>query len=122
MEKQCLQCGEALIGRIDKKFCNDHCRNTYNNSLKSKESTYIRKVNSILRKNRRILSNFNPNGKTKIQRENLLKVGFNFDYHTDTYTNKEDKTYFFCYEQGYLELNKGWYALVKKKEFINSTD
>ncbi|MEQ8909999.1 MAG: hypothetical protein RIC95_12445 [Vicingaceae bacterium] len=119
MEKQCLQCGEELIGRIDKKFCSDQCRNTFNNSLKSKENTYIRKVNSILRKNRRVLSIYNPSGKSKVHRDNLLKGGFNFDYHTDTYTNKENKTYYYCYEHGYLELDNGWYALVRKKPFIN---
>ena len=27
----CLECGEKIIGRSDKKFCNDACRNSYNN-------------------------------------------------------------------------------------------
>lgn len=32
IDKQCLFCGSELKGRSDKKFCNDFCRNNYNNS------------------------------------------------------------------------------------------
>lgn len=33
MDKKCLECGEKIVGRADKKFCNDYCRNAYNNNL-----------------------------------------------------------------------------------------
>ena len=33
MEKQCLECGDKIVGRIDKKFCSDGCRNAYNNKV-----------------------------------------------------------------------------------------
>ena len=26
--KKCLECDENVIGRIDKKFCSDYCRNS----------------------------------------------------------------------------------------------
>ena len=29
--KKCLSCGKLLKGRVDKKFCDDYCRNNYNN-------------------------------------------------------------------------------------------
>ncbi len=29
--KTCLTCGAPLIGRVDKKFCDDYCRSMYNN-------------------------------------------------------------------------------------------
>ena len=29
--KNCLECGDAIAGREDKKFCCDGCRNSYNN-------------------------------------------------------------------------------------------
>ena len=34
-ERYCLDCGAVLHGRADKKFCNDQCRNNYNNQLNS---------------------------------------------------------------------------------------
>lgn len=30
----CLNCDKTLKGRTDKKFCDDYCRNSYNNQLK----------------------------------------------------------------------------------------
>jgi hypothetical protein len=33
MNKVCLECGEKIVGREDKKFCSDGCRNAYNNKI-----------------------------------------------------------------------------------------
>ena len=41
MKKNCLECGEAFNGRIDKKFCSDYCRNTYNNKINN-DTHFIR--------------------------------------------------------------------------------
>ena len=61
MEKKvCLDCGETIKGRSDKKFCNDICRNSYNNKLNSDTTNYVRNVNNILRKNRRVLEELIP--------------------------------------------------------------
>jgi len=54
-ERRCLDCQEPLKGRADKKFCNDLCRNNYNNRLKSESNNLVRRINGILRKNRNIL-------------------------------------------------------------------
>ena len=118
-ERRCLDCGERLYGRHDKKFCSDQCRNSYNNRQRKDTNDYMRKVNGVLKKNRRILESLNPDGKKKVKKEWLLKEGFDFDFHTNTYTTREGKTYHFCYEQGYLELNEEWYFLVKRKDDWN---
>ena len=55
MERNCLECGRSLIGRSDKKFCSDDCRTNHNNKQNSDQTNYIRRVNNILRKSRRIL-------------------------------------------------------------------
>ena len=117
MEKKCLECGDALFGRIDKKFCSDQCRNTYNNKLNSDDNNYIRNINNILRKNRRILEGLAPNDKAKAHREKLLELGFNFNYFTSIYTTKDNRVYYYCYDYGYLPLSEGWNAIVKKKEW-----
>lgn len=108
----CLECGTPVYGRSDKKFCSDQCRNAYNNKNVGYNNSLVRKTNSILRKNRLILKELNPTGKTKIHKNQLTKRGFNFNYHTSLYTTKANKTYFFCYEHGYLELENNFYALV----------
>jgi predicted nucleic acid-binding Zn ribbon protein len=116
-EKKCEACGTSIIGRIDKRFCSDQCRNTFNNRQNSDVTNHIRNVNNALRKNRRILLDLNPQGKVKLNREKLLMKGFDFRYYTSTYVTKEGAQYFFCYEQGYLPIEKGYYLLVVKKEF-----
>jgi len=119
--RTCLECGEKIVGRADKKFCSDQCRNTYNNRLNSDASNTVRNINNILRKNRRILMDLNKqSGKTMVTKESMLTNGFNFSYHTHTYTTKKGDVYHFCYEQGYLYLpDKELYLLVENKESEN---
>jgi hypothetical protein len=117
-EKVCLECGEKIIGRSDKKFCSDQCRVAYNNRLNSNETNFMRNVNNVLRKNRRILIELNTTGKSRVSRERLNEKGFDFNYFTSTYTTKEGSIYHYCYEQGYLAVDKNWFLLVVKKENI----
>ncbi|MEL4306752.1 hypothetical protein [Joostella sp. CR20] len=115
MEKLCLECGEKLIGRADKKFCGDYCRNAYNNKLNKDSKNLIRNINNRLRKNYRILESLNPEGKTKTTKSKLLNKGFDFEYFTNTYTTQKGSTYYFLYDQGYLPLDNDFYMLVKRE-------
>ncbi|HMQ00159.1 MAG TPA: hypothetical protein PKC24_10290 [Cyclobacteriaceae bacterium] len=115
MDKKCLECGTKLQGRLDKKFCSDQCRSAYNNRLNSESTKLVRNIDHALKRNRRILKELNPNGKTKVHRDKLSKMGFDFNYFTSIYTTKEGALYKYCYEQGYLEVEKDYYLLVIKK-------
>ena len=114
MEKACLECGEKIVGRTDKKFCSDYCRNAYNNNLNKDSKNMVCNVNNQLRKNYRILEELNPDGKIRITKSKLISRGFNFDYFTSIYTTKTGNTYYFVYDQGYLPLEGDFYALVKR--------
>lgn len=115
-ERLCLQCNKKLVGRIDKKFCDDYCRNTYNNLQNSDTTNLMRNVNNTLRRNRRILESLlQEEDMRKIQRSKLHQTGYNFTYHTHTYTNAKGQQYQFVYEYGYLELNQDWLLIVKRK-------
>ena len=113
-QRYCLECGEPLVGRADKKFCSDYCRNAYNNRKNRETNTLIRKVNNILKKNRRILEELNPQGTTKVSKKQLLDRGFDFSYITGYYKNKKGDMYHYVYDQGWLESEKGYIVLVKK--------
>ena len=89
-KRSCLECHETLLGRKDQKFCSDYCRNSYNNKLNEDSNKAVRNINRILRKNRRILSNLNPHGKSKVHLIQLAELGFNFHYFTNIYTQKKD--------------------------------
>jgi hypothetical protein len=112
----CRQCGHVLRGRIDKKFCNDYCRNAYNNALKSTQYATVRRVNAILLRNRRILSSLLDEEETgKVTYEELLLRGFQLRYHTHEYVNGRGAVYRFCYEFGWLELPGDRFQLVRRK-------
>ena len=113
-EKKCLECGAKITGREDKKFCSDYCRNAYNNKMNKDATNLMRNVNNKLRKNYRILTEFNPTGKVKVSKTKLLAKGFDFDYFTNLYRTKAGNIYHFLYDQGYLILENDQYMIVKK--------
>lgn len=112
--KTCLDCGTVLHGRADKKFCNDQCRNNYNNQLNSENYALIRTVNNTLRRNKRILEQLAPTGKAKVSHKKLVALNFSFDYFTNIYRTKAGNAYFFCYDYGYLLLNDGEVLIVQQ--------
>lgn len=124
-ERKCLECGSPIQGRRDKKFCDDQCRNDFNNRLVSETSEEFKAINLILRKNRKILEEMiSPEGKSKISGKSLTEKGFNFTYITHLYTTKTGSTYRYCYEYGYLPLDNDFFLLVKreKKNLGSPTD
>jgi predicted nucleic acid-binding Zn ribbon protein len=114
MTKSCLECGDKIIGREDKKFCSDSCRNSYNNKQNKDANNYMRNINNKLRKNYRILAELNIDGKSKTTRAKLFSKGFDFDFFTSILHTKSGNTYHFVYEQGYMVLENDYYMLVKK--------
>jgi predicted nucleic acid-binding Zn ribbon protein len=115
MERNCLECGVRIVGRRDKKFCSDGCRNTYNNRLNSDDKKLVRNINNRLRKNYRILCQLNPEQKRKVTRSTLIANGFDFNFFTSIYKTKNGAEYYFLYDQGYLELEDEFYLLVKRE-------
>ena len=116
--RSCRTCNKILRGRTDKKFCDDYCRNSYNNQFKPAKSHYVRNVNNWLLKNRRILEALLPATREciRVNKVKLLQLGFLFTYHTHTFTNKNGSVYFYCYEYGYLALSPDWFLVVKDKK------
>lgn len=102
------------MGREDKKFCSDGCRNSYNNKINKDSTNFMRNVNNKLRKNYRILSALNMDGKSKTTRTKLLGKGFDFEFFTNILNTKTGNTYYFLYDQGYLALENDYFMLVKK--------
>ncbi len=115
MTKTCLECGDKIVGREDKKFCSDGCRNAYNNKINKDSTNFMRNVNNKLRKNYRILSALNVDGKGKTTKSKLLSKGLDFEFFTNILETKTGNTYFFVYDQGYRELEDEYYLLVKKE-------
>ena len=119
MNRNCLYCGTAISGRIDKKFCDSSCRNNYNNQVGRDINNLVRTINRKLAKNRRILAELNPTGKSKTTIGILRAKGFDFNHFTEIYETQKGSRYYFCYEQGYIYLPKRELALVVKQDYVN---
>jgi hypothetical protein len=111
--KTCLECGETFLGRADKKFCSDMCRNAYNNKLNSDSYNVVRNTNNQLRRNRRILEELCPEDKAKTTRSTLIARGFDFNLMTSQRVTQKGSVYFFVYDFGYLELDNDFFLIVK---------
>jgi predicted nucleic acid-binding Zn ribbon protein len=105
----CLACGKPIRGRIDKKCCNDYCRNIYNNQRRPRAEaiSVVKSVNNILFRNRNILESL-VSQRTRTTRTSLQKLqlqNFQFGYFTHQQKIAGGKTCYCCYEYGYLPLN-----------------
>ncbi|UAY55683.1 hypothetical protein [Arachidicoccus terrestris] len=113
----CKYCGNPVRGRADKQYCNDMCRNAYNNAKLNQEHTEIRMVEMALKRNRRILKKLL--GEKKIQtlpRAMLSQKGFAFRYHTHNHTSAKGQQYTFCYDYGYMEAEHDRLVIVRAFE------
>ena len=121
--KLCMACSKPVKGRTDKKFCNDYCRNSFNNQTHSSSNNYIRHINSLLQRNRRILAGIIPYtaNRAKTTQTALLERGFLFQYCTHMVSNKKGNPYHFCYEYGYLAISESSYIVVRRKNQESSS-
>jgi len=112
--KTCLECGEPIKGRADKKYCDDQCRSLHNNKANSDTTAQMRNINNLLRKNRRIMHELsNEEGKTAMAKSKLTDAGFNFKYHTHTYTTQKGSVYKLCYDYGYLPIENDYLMIIR---------
>lgn len=109
--RTCLSCGKVLKGRIDKKFCDDQCRNLYNNRPEVKTEA-VKLINAILKRNWTILKEVMADEKViKVERYELERRDFNFCYYTHLNKDKQGVIYNW-YEYG-IRTHKDICMIVK---------
>ena len=119
-KRTCPECGDEYTGRSDKKFCSSSCRAAHHNQLRAEELSFQRGVNNILRHNRNVLAELNPDGKANVRKERLIDRGFKFRYFTNVYQTRNDTLYHFCYDYGYRveDRDSDWVFLIKRQEYV----
>ena len=103
--RKCQECGNALMGRSDQKFCDYLCRNAFGNKKRNKKESVVISLNRKLRQNWTILKSVNPEGKTTIRKEYLKAQGYDFRYFTNVYKTRSNRLYYFCYDYGVCALD-----------------
>lgn len=102
MYKTCLECAEKLLGRSDKKFCSDSCRNTFNNRINREKNRVFLKTNNRLRRNYRLLQKLLARqDHAHVSREHLLDLGFDFKSVTRIHITPKGLRIHFLYDIGY---------------------
>jgi hypothetical protein len=116
-KRNCRRCGKQLHGRSDKVFCDDYCRNAFNNTLNKKGggSLHVRSYINHLKSNRNILERLimGKNYPIKISKERLLLLGFQFQFHTHFSTEKDGQRTVYCLDYGYRELEESEILIVR---------
>ena len=117
-KRYCQSFAQVLYGRLDKKFCDDGCRNNFNNQQNSIQNKEIRIINRVLKRNRVILLAILSVGEkpTKVDREYLLLEGFNFRYMTHQEVGSDGQSYQICYDVGLISLKNMDYLIVRAKD------
>lgn len=120
--RKCAECGQALEGRSDKKYCSEYCRSAHHYTIKKNrtESKYFQ-IDRQLKRNRKILKSYNKAGKATVAKSTLLAEGFDPKYFTHYWKNSNNQVYLFCYEFGFLSLKekgKDKYVLVKWQDYM----
>jgi len=119
VERVCLDCGAKLLGRSDKKFCSDQCRNNYNNRLNRDQNNYVRNVHSQLRRNRKILSDLLDSGHHHIHRDALIAQGYNFTFFTHLVETPDRARWSYCFEYGFREAEKGYLEMQMSSAYMD---
>ena len=115
--KKCKVCQKEIVGRYDKIFCSVKCKNIYHRHLSAEAKSVAKRIDSILHRNRNILFELMPEGKSKIRikRIHLDKKKFNYNYHTHTYINSQGKLYHYIYDFAWMEFSTDDIMIVKMK-------
>ena len=111
--KTCSYCGKELLGRADKKYCDDSCRNNHYYKIKKDKSSLIRNINDSLLCNRDILKVLCKGKKTKLKKQQLVARGFDFEMLTNVYYTRKNGCYRVVYDYAYRFINEEELLLIK---------
>jgi len=119
VERVCLDCGGKILGRSDKKFCSDQCRNNYNNRINRDINNYVRNVHAQLRRNRKILADLYDEDIRRIHRDALFALGYNFTFFTHLVETKDGQKWSYCFEYGFRDTDDEYIELNSSSNYLS---
>ena len=109
----CLECGEPVYGRADKKFCSNVCRNSFHSHIRSEERQKRHLTMTLLAANYGILQNLLRIKKTSCPMDSLLDMGFLPNYVTRMGEKKGRHTEYRCFDIAYFQTSGKIFNLHK---------
>lgn len=115
----CPICGDKLIGKINKRFCSPACKARYHRNRAEQRIPVTRNVDAILHRNWKILSELHETAGTHklfVNKAQLSRRGFHFDYYTTSKVNKEQKPYYYVYDFAWMSFSEKEMMVVKLRK------
>ncbi|SDN15297.1 DUF2116 family Zn-ribbon domain-containing protein [Kriegella aquimaris] len=119
--RKCPVCGSPVKGRSDKLFCSTKCKSINQYETRQVEEGFYLQVDRQLKINRKLLKRYNRSGYTTMRRAELITKGFDPKFFTHHWKNKKGDVYLFCYDYGFLPLerdSKDKYLIVKWQDYM----
>lgn len=115
--KKCKICSKKVVGRSDKKFCSQRCKNYYHINLQKVTKEATEAIDVLLHRNRSILLELLGKKSTKLKFNRILleKANFKFKFHTHTHVNSVGKTMHYVYDFGWMEFSDNTILIVRDK-------
>ena len=123
--RKCMECGDVIIGRTDKKYCGDQCRFLSNNRKKIATEWPILELNKTLRKNRMILKTLCPAGRSVVRKEVMDAMQFDGSVFSSIFVTNKRQIYYLCHEYGFtpiLENGVQKALIISRQEYMNKWD
>lgn len=111
----CLQCGLPLVGRADKKYCDDGCRNSYLNARMMDANKICRPYHRSLKQNYGVLAEHFNSGQDLVSKDELLMQGFNPKYATGMDLLEDGTMCYGLYDLEYFE-QSGRFIKIRKAD------
>lgn len=124
--KICLACQKPLTGRADKKFCDPYCKSAWHyQKMQEDNASFYARVDKQLKANRKLLKSYNKAGKATVRAATLIEQGFDPNFFTHYWKNKNGDVYLFVYEFGFLsrvENGRKKYILITWQPYMKKGD
>ena len=121
-EGNCLECGTAIRGRKDKRFCSLTCKNNYHNRTQIAKRQMRAKVVAALTGNYSILEALLNVGKTGASLEELSELGFDPAYVTGHRRGRFRHDEYACFDITYYRTEARIFNVRRKAPEIPLSD
>lgn len=111
--KLCPVCLSPVIGRTDKVYCSEKCKNAANYQAKACKTKMKARMIQALDKNYSILNIMMANGTTSIRKEALESLGFDFSVCTSIKKGRCGHTLTCCFDMQYVQTASKIFHLKK---------
>ena len=112
----CLNCGEPITGRADKRFCCSKCKNEWNNSLSILDRQNRNRIINILLKNYMVLQAALESEEKAPELGTLVKAGFHPEYVTGFRRVRRGRDEYRCFDICYNKTEARLYNIRRAPE------